>query len=83
MMHYHDVTAFTDGSAVESIREGGAGVVIRWPGVQDDEILKAPCGQSCSRYKAEQRVIHTALHHIADSTRNPTKVWLLIASTWV
>ena len=75
-----DVTVFTDGSAVESVRDGGAGVVIRWSGIQDDELLKAQCGQSFSSYKAEQIAIHTALHHIADSKPSLTEVWLFTDS---
>lgn len=70
------MSLFTDGSAVESVRDGGAGVVIRWPGEQDDEILQAPCGQSCSSYKAEQIAIYTALSHIASRTQTVTKIWL-------
>lgn len=71
-----DIIVFTDGSVVESVKDGGAGIIIQWPGNKEDNILMAPCGKTCPSFKAEQTAIHTALTHIINNIVAPTNIWV-------
>ena len=55
---------YTDGSAKDAIKDGGAGVHIRYP-TGDIEENKAPTGTNCSTYKAEVEALKLAIDMIA------------------
>ena len=55
-----DIVCFTDGSAMEGTKNGGAGATVEIPG--DEKItVKEPCGIICSSFRAEMKAIETAL----------------------
>ena len=56
---------YTDGSAKDAIKDGGAGVHIRYP-TGDIEENKAPTGTNCSTYKAEVEALKLAMDMIAE-----------------
>lgn len=58
-----DIVCFTDGSAVEATRNGGAGGVINIPG-QDKIIIKRAGGVLCSSYRAEMIAIEETLTNV-------------------
>ena len=58
---------YTDGSATEATRNGGAGVVIEYP--QSKTTLSEPTGLHCSNYRAEVEALSLAASEIKT---NPT-----------
>ncbi|XP_043205423.1 uncharacterized protein LOC122372368 [Amphibalanus amphitrite] len=56
---------WTDGSAEEGFRDGGAGALIVWPDDSTEE-LRAPAGSLCSSYRAEMVALRTALRHLLE-----------------
>ena len=62
------IRAYTDGSAQDTIKNGGAGVYIEYPN-NSSETLKIPTGKFCHNYDAEiqaiklaaERLVHTEL----------------------
>ena len=60
------VHAYTDGSATKAVRDGGAGVFIRYP---NGETLtrSAPTGTYCSNYKAEVQALTLAAEMVKES----------------
>ena len=80
-----DIIIFTDGSAMEGTRNGGAGAVISIPG-QQKAILKRACGVICSSYRAEMTAIEIALEYLtAHMSNHPEdlvkrKVWVITDS---
>ena len=56
----NDIVCYTDGSAVEGTKNGGAGAVIQIPNREKIIITKA-CGTICSSYRAEMIAIEQAL----------------------
>ena len=67
---------YTDGSAENAVRNGGAGVYIQFAGGKEDKISLATSLYS-SNYKAEAEALKTAAAHIEVSTRTPPDVVLL------
>lgn len=54
---------YTDGSAVEAVKNGGSGVYIRFPNGETSK-LSFPGGRRCSNYNAEILAIKKAIEHL-------------------
>ena len=67
---------YTDGSAENTVRNGGAGVYIQYPEGKEDKISVATALYS-TNYKAEAEALKTAAAHIEVSTRASPNVVLL------
>ena len=67
---------YTDGSAENAVRNGGAGVYIKYAGGKEDKISLAT-GLYSTNYKAEAEALKTAAAHIEASTHTSLKVVLL------
>ena len=60
------VHAYTDGSATKAVRDGGAGVFIRYP--NGETITRStPTGTYCSNYKAEVQALTLAAEMVKES----------------
>ena len=68
------VQVYTDGSADDAVRNGGAGIYIRYPNDQEDR-HQLPTGAHSSNYKAEVEAIKKAAEILVDTTF--TKVVIL------
>jgi len=64
---------YTDGSATNAIRDGGAGIVIKHPNGAT-ETASAATGTHCSNYKAESEALIQATAMIKDSTEKSSQV---------
>ena len=64
---------FTDGSADQAVRNGGAGVYIKYPGGNEENISLAT-GCYSTNYQAEAVAIKTGAVHIQHSTETSQKV---------
>ena len=64
------IHAYTDGSAVRAIRNGGYGSVINAPDLEEPILLSGPCGAYCTNYDAElvaiQKTLDTIFQHLED-----------------
>ena len=67
---------YTDGSAENAVRNGGAGVYIQYAGGKEDKISLAT-GLYSTNYKAEAEALKTAAAHFEASTHASLKVVLL------
>ena len=67
---------YTDGSAENAVRNGGAGVYIQYTGGKEDKISLAT-GLYSTNYKAEAESLKTAAAHIEVSTHASPNVVLL------
>ena len=67
---------YTDGSAENAVRNGGAGVYIQYAGGKEDKISLAT-GLYSTNYKAEAETLKTAAAHIEVSTHVSPNVVLL------
>ena len=67
---------YTDGSAENAVRNGGAGVYIQYAGGKEDKISLAT-GLYSTNYKAEAEALKTAAAHIEVSTHASPSVVLL------
>ena len=79
-----DIVIFSDGSAVEGTKNGGAGAVVTVPG-REKVVLKKACGKVCSSFKAEMTAIEIALEHVTKETEmdhliEPKKMWVITDS---
>ena len=61
-----DIVCYTDGSAHEGTKNGGAGATVEIPG-SDKITIKSPCGIICSSYRAEMIAIERALQAVKDN----------------
>jgi ribonuclease HI len=61
--HENWIHAYTDGSAVDAIQNGGSGVYIRYPDGSSTSISK-PTGKICTNIKAEATAINLAVEHL-------------------
>ena len=68
---------YTDGSAENAVRNGGAGVYIQYAGGKEDKISLAT-GLYSTNYKAEAEALKTAAAHIEASTHASPNVVLLM-----
>ena len=59
------IHAYTDGSAVRAIRNGGYGSVINAPDLEEPILLSGPCGAYCTNYDAELVAIQKTLDTIS------------------
>ena len=59
--------AFTDGSASKAVRDGGAGVFIKYPG-GISKTLSAATGVHCTNYKAEVEALIVAAGTVGEDT---------------
>ena len=70
------IRVYTDGSATNAVKSGGAGVYIQYPnGEQTEEAL--PTGQYCTNFKAEVDALTQAAHTIATRADQNTQVVFL------
>ena len=70
------IRVYTDGSATNAVKSGGAGVHIQYPsGERTEEAL--PTGLHCTNYKAEVDALTQAAHTIATSADRTTQVVFL------
>ena len=67
---------YTDGSAEEAVRNGGAGIYIRYPGGREEEISLAT-GLYSTNYKAEAVALRTGAAHIENSPNTSYNVVFL------
>ena len=67
---------YTDGSAENAVRNGGAGVYIQYAGGKEDKISLAT-GLYSTNFKSEAEALKTAAAHIEASTHASLKVVLL------
>ena len=79
-----DILIFTDGSAEEGTKNGGAGAVVTMPS-KEKVTLKRACGKVCSSFKAEMTAIELALEHVTqcmehDCQIKPQKMWVITDS---
>ena len=63
------IHAYTDGSAVRAVRNGGYGSVINVP-ASEPILLSGPCGAFCSNYDAEIAAIQRTLDTLLEQFRN-------------
>ena len=68
---------YTDGSAENAVRNGGAGVYIHYPGGREDK-TSLTTGLYSTNYKTEAEALKTAAAHIKVSTHASHSVVLLI-----
>ena len=59
------IQAFTDGSAENAVRNGGSGVLIKFPGDTPDS-LSIPVGDLCSNYRAELEALQAAAKYLTE-----------------
>ena len=59
------IHAYTDGSAVRAVRNGGYGSVINAPDLEEPILLSGPCGAYCTNYDAELVAIQKTLDTIS------------------
>ena len=64
-----DIVCFTDGSAMEGTKNGGAGGIVQIPG-EEKITVKEPCGVICSSFRAEMKAIERALQTTLDNLDN-------------
>ncbi|XP_070188910.1 ribonuclease H-like [Littorina saxatilis] len=60
--HYPEeawIHAYTDGSATDAVRDGGAGVLVRYP-EGEAQTASIPTGLHCTNYSAEVQALRTA-----------------------
>lgn len=70
------VRVYTDGSALDAIRNGGAGVYIEYPHKSRD-MIKTPTGKFCNNYDAEIQAIRVAAEKLLNSSPGPRPVVFL------
>ena len=72
------IHAYTDGSAVRAIRNGGYGSVIKSPDMEDPILLSGPCGAYCTNYDAEvvaiQKTLDSIHHHLEEGCFPPNDI---------
>ncbi|PVD26822.1 hypothetical protein C0Q70_11969 [Pomacea canaliculata] len=64
---------FTDGSAEQAVKNGGAGIYIRYPGGREDRLSLAT-GLYSTNFKAEAVAIQTGATHVENSPDNSNNV---------
>ena len=64
------IHAYTDGSAVRAIHNGGYGSIVSAPDLEEPILLSGPCGAYCTNYDAEvvaiQKTLDIILQHLGD-----------------
>ena len=72
------IHAYTDGSAVRAIHNGGYGSVINAPDRDEPIHLSGPCGAYCTNYDAEvvaiQKTLDSIQQHIDNRTIQPNNI---------
>ena len=66
---------YTDGSADSAIKNGGAGVYIKYPDGRTEN-LATPGGKRCTNFKAEALAIETATDHLVQHRQHGNCVFL-------
>ena len=67
---------YTDGSARNAVKNGGAGIYIKYPDGQEEKISKAT-GVYSTNYKAEVLAIQMAATHVTNSPHTSKNVFFL------
>ena len=70
------VRVYTDGSAQNAVRNGGAGVYIKYPHKPRD-MIRIPTGKFCNNYDAEIQAIRVATEKLLNSNPYPQPVVFL------
>ena len=70
------IRVFTDGSATDAVRNGGAGVYIQYPSGETHAEAK-PTGLHCTNYRAEAEALTHAANTISSRTDQDTQVVFL------
>ena len=74
----NSIHAYTDGSAVRAIHNGGYGSVIKAPDMEEPILLSGPCGTYCTNYDAEvvaiQKTLDTIHHHLEERNLRPNDI---------
>ena len=70
---------FTDGSATDAVKTGGAGVFIKLPNGHEETISK-PTGTHCSNFKAETEALLTAANEVKKLIDNDCQIVFLTDS---
>ena len=72
------IHAYTDGSAVRAIHNGGYGSVIKAPDMEEPILLSGPCGAYCTNYDAEvvaiQKTLDSIKEHVEESKVRPNDI---------
>ena len=61
--HDKDIVCYTDGSAEDGTKNGGAGAVVYIPG-QEEMLIHRACGTICSSFRAEMMAIEMVLEAV-------------------
>ncbi|RUS85482.1 hypothetical protein EGW08_006758 [Elysia chlorotica] len=67
---------YTDGSAEKAVRNGGAGIYIKYPGGEEDKI-SIPTGVFSTNYKAEATAIQEGAAHVQSSPHSTKNIVFL------
>ena len=67
---------YTDGSADQAVKNGGAGVYISYPGGEEDKISLAT-GLLSTNFKAEALAIQKGADHVENSSHTTTNIVFL------
>ena len=70
---------YTDDLATEAVKDGGSGIVIKYP-TGNVKRISIPAGHTCSNYKAELLAIQTALDSLEDLELNKRNIALFTDS---
>ena len=65
-----DLIVWTDGSALEAVKDGGVGVYIESP--RGNQLLHFPAGQLSSSYRAEMTALEATLNILREDRTTPT-----------
>jgi ribonuclease HI len=72
---FFDVTAWTDGSAMQGTHSGGSGVAIFRPNGLQPLNFSSPAGAFCSSYRAEQIAMYTCLLRLSEQQDDDALRW--------
>jgi ribonuclease HI len=64
------IRIYTDGSALDAVKKGGAGVVIQYPYNRCKDTISIPTGDYCNNYESEVKAISVAAEKLLTITDN-------------
>jgi len=78
-----DIVCYTDGSAEDGTKNGGAGAIIYFPGEEEIKVYRG-CGVICSSYRAEliaiEETLETVLLHLDKEIEYNRTLWMITDS---
>ena len=70
------IRVYTDGSATDAVKSGGAGVYIQYPS-EEKQAEAIPTGLHCTNYRAEEEALIHAANTISSKVNQDSQVVLL------